>query len=85
MAGTKPWSMMKRREKLDWLRRKGEGDAREAKSIDEYGYLSFPERHTESYRAAYEIGYRAAKEDMRKEAAAANAAARRAALENKTD
>jgi hypothetical protein len=53
-----------------WLRLVGEADARAGKSIDAFYALperasGFKVRHNESERASYEIGYRAAKAEMR--------------------
>lgn len=58
--------------KSQWLRLVGEQDARAGKSIDAFYAIpkrasGFVVRHGESERASYEIGYRAAKDEMRKD------------------
>jgi hypothetical protein len=63
---------MKRDQRI-WLRMKGANDARLGKSIDAFYETQASrlgvERLKESFRAEYEIGYRAAKDEMRREAA----------------
>lgn len=53
----------------DFLRLLGEKDARAGKSINAFydAPLAGHHRHNEKARAEYEIGYRAAKQEMRKE------------------